>query len=73
MAAAAFVEHRPLASAPHVGTTHHVVISGGREIKTFKTQKEAADWALAQGYTVHVARERHLQDRDTPAHWRRYP
>jgi hypothetical protein len=47
---------------------------GGREIKEFKTQKEAADWAIAQGYKpVHVARERHLQDRESPGHWRHYP
>lgn len=71
--AAAFVEHRPMATDPHAGTTHHAVVSGGREVRDFKTQKEAADWAISQGYTpVHVARERHLQNRDKPDHWRQY-
>lgn len=71
--AAAFIEHRPLASDPKAGTAHHAVVSGGKEVKTFKTQREAAEWAKAQGYhPVHVARERHLQDRDKPDHWRHY-
>jgi hypothetical protein len=72
--AAAYIEHRPLASDPQAGTIYHAVVVNGREFKTFKTQKEAADWAIAQGYTpVHVARERHLQNRDSPDHWRQYP
>jgi hypothetical protein len=71
---AAYIEHRPLASHAHEGTTHHSVVVDGREIQSFKTQKEAADWAIAQGYKpVHVARERHLQNRDRPDHWRHYP
>jgi hypothetical protein len=72
--AAAYIEHRPLASDPKAATTHHAVVSAGREVKTFKTQKEAADWAIAQGYKpVHVAPERHLQNKDVPDHWRHYP
>jgi hypothetical protein len=72
--AAAFIEHRPLASESHASTVHHVVVVSGQEIKTFKTQKEAADWAIAQNYKpVHLARERHLQNRDRPDHWRHYP
>jgi hypothetical protein len=72
--AAAYIEHRPYASGRHAATTHHAVVSGGREVETFKTQKEAADWAIARGYRpVHVARERHLQNRDIPDHWRQYP
>jgi hypothetical protein len=69
----AFIEHRPLASDKSAGTTHHAVVVGGKEIRTFKTQKEAADWAIQNGYTAHVARERHLQNRDRPDHWRHYP
>jgi len=69
----AYIEHRPFATDKNAGTTHHAVVVSGKEIKTFKTQKEAADWAIQQGYTVHVARERHLQNRDRPDHWRRYP
>jgi hypothetical protein len=71
---AAYIEHRPLASHAHEGTTHYSVVVDGREIQSFKTQKETADWAIAQGYKpVHVARERHLHNRDRPDHWRHYP
>jgi hypothetical protein len=71
--AAAFIEHRPLASNPNAGTTHHAVVVGGHEIQSFKTQREAAEWATARGYKpLHVARERHLQNRDVPDHWRHY-
>lgn len=53
---AAYIEHRPLPSHAHEGTTHHSVAVDGREIQSFKTQKEAADWAIAQGHKpVHVA------------------
>ena len=68
----AYVEHRPKASDKSTATTHHVVIVDGDIEHTTNTQKEAADWAIEQGYAVHVARERHLQDRDQPAHWREY-
>jgi hypothetical protein len=70
---AAYIEHRPRSTDPKAATTHHAVVVNGSDEKTFKTQKEAADWAIAQGYKpVHVARERHLQDRDKPDHWRHY-
>jgi hypothetical protein len=69
----AYIEHRPKSDDPSATTVHHVVIVDHAEKATKKTQKEAADWALTEGYTVHVARERHLQDRDQPAHWRKYP
>ncbi|MGE9553854.1 hypothetical protein ACQPT2_22295 [Erwinia amylovora] len=68
----AYVEHRPKADDKTAATTHHVVIVDGTEKHKADTQKEAADWALGEGYAVHVARERHLQNRDTPAHWRAY-
>jgi hypothetical protein len=66
----AYVEHRPTtATKPE----HHVVIVDGVVENTTNTQKEAADWAIKKGYATHVARERHLQNRDNPAHWRVYP
>ena len=37
---------------------------------TFKTQKEAIDWAKANGHAPLVARVRHLNDRNIPDHWR---
>ena len=69
----AYVEHRPLSADKGAATVHHVVIVDQKEIKSVSTQKEAADWALSQGYAVHVARERHLHNRTTPAHYRAYP
>ncbi len=70
--AAAYVEHRPYHSSEYAPTTHFVVIVEGIEVGgTFKTQREAKDYACSRGYRpVHVARVRHLQDRSQPAHWR---
>ena len=69
--AAAYIEHRPLSSDKNATTTHHVVVVGGKEIATYKTQKEAKEAACKAGYRpVHVARERHLQNRDIPDHFR---
>ena len=72
---AAYIEHRPRSTDPDTTTSHYVIVSGGREVGgTFSTQKAAKDKACADGYEpVHVARVRHLQDRDQPAHWRKDP
>lgn len=67
----AYVEYRPRSGDQTHGVTHHVVIVNGSEVQTFNTQLEAEKWACSRGYTVHVARERHRQDRLSPAHWRR--
>lgn len=68
---AAYIEHRPHASSEYAPTSHYVIVVNGQEVGSFHTQKEAKDTACAWGYRpVHVARERHLQDRRTPAHWR---
>jgi len=37
---------------------------------TFKTQREAIDWAKSKGHTPLVARVRHLNDKKKPDHWR---
>ena len=37
---------------------------------TFKTQREAIDWAKAEGHHPLVARVRHLNDKKKPDHWR---
>lgn len=73
--AASFIEHRPHASSEHVLTSHYVVISNGQQVgPDYSTQAEAKDAACTAGLTpVHVARQRHLQDRDQPAHWRKDP
>jgi hypothetical protein len=69
---AAFVEHRPRSTDPKTETRHYVVIVNEKEVGgEFKTQKAAKDYACNVKYKpVHVARVRHLQDRDQPAHWR---
>ena len=37
---------------------------------SFKTQREAIDWAQARGHAPLVARVRHLNDKKRPDHWR---
>jgi hypothetical protein len=37
---------------------------------TFKTQREAIDWAKKNGHSPLVARVRHLNDKKKPDHWR---
>lgn len=72
---ASFIEHRPYASSEHEATSHYVVIVEGKEVGgPFYTQGAAKNYACSQGYhPVHVARQRHLQDRAQPAHWRKDP
>ena len=41
-----------------------------RVLGTFKTQKEAIDWAKKNGHSPLVARVRHLNDKKIPDHWR---
>jgi hypothetical protein len=43
---------------------------GDRVLKTFKTQAAAITWAKSQGHSPHVARVRHLNDKNIPDHWR---
>jgi hypothetical protein len=73
--AAAYIEHRPHASSEHVPTSHYVVIVNGSQVgSNFDTQSSAKNYACKEGYRpVHVARQRHLQDRSQPAHWRSDP
>lgn len=37
---------------------------------TFRTQKEAIDWAKSKDDKPHVSRVRHLNDKKRPDHWR---
>jgi hypothetical protein len=37
---------------------------------TFRTQREAIDWAKGMGHSPLVARVRHLNDKKKPDHWR---
>ena len=71
---AAYIEHRPKSTDKNASTTHHTIVVNGKDNGEYKTQAAAKDKACADGYSpVHVARERHLQDRDQPAHWRKDP
>ena len=72
---AAYIEHRPKSTDKDKATSHYVIVVGGAEKHgEFSTQKAAHDKACSEGYRpVHTARVRHLQDRDTPDHWRHDP
>jgi predicted phosphatase len=37
---------------------------------TFKTQREALEWAKKNGHTPHIVRVRHLNDKKKADHWR---
>jgi hypothetical protein len=37
---------------------------------TFRTQREAIEWAKGRGHASLVARVRHLNDKKIPDHWR---
>lgn len=39
-------------------------------LKTFKTQREAIEWARKERHHPLVARVRHLNDKKVPDHWR---
>jgi hypothetical protein len=39
-------------------------------LATFKTQKEAIEWAKENGHTPHVARVRDKNDKKKPDHWK---
>ena len=68
---AAYIEHRPHATSEHEPTSHYVIVADGEESGNYPTQSAAKTAACNMGYNpVHVARERHLQDRRNPAHWR---
>lgn len=68
---AAYIEHRPHASSEYAPTSHYVIIVDGREIGPYGTQEAAKRAACnAKYHPIHVARQRHLQNRSQPAHWR---
>lgn len=69
---AAYIEHRPHATSEYASTSHYVIVVNESELPNkFSTQSAAKDYACNSGYRpVHVARQRHLQNRAQPAHWR---
>lgn len=40
------------------------------ELHSSRTQEEAIEWAKRNGHVAHVARVRHLNDKNRPDHWR---
>ena len=69
--ASVFVEARPKGRPEGSAITDYVVETAGDQVlKTTATQREAIDWAKANGHTPHVARVRHLNDKKKPDHWR---
>ena len=66
-----FVEARPKGRTEGSPITDYVVEDHADHVLAeCKTQKEAIDWAKANGHSPHVARVRHLNDRKKPDHWR---
>jgi hypothetical protein len=66
-----FVEARPKGRPEGSPITDYVVEDhADHALGTFKTQKEAIDWAKSNSHTPHVARVRHLNDKKKPDAWR---
>lgn len=66
-----YVEARPKGRPEGSPISDYVVESHADEVLgTFRTQKEAIDWARAVGHSPLVARVRHLNDKKRPDHWR---
>jgi hypothetical protein len=66
-----YVEARPKGRSEGSAITDYVVEDHADNVLgTFKTQKEAIDWAKNNSHKPHVARVRHLNDKKKPDHWR---
>ncbi len=68
--ATVFVEARPKGRPESPITDYVVEDHADHTLGTFKTQREAIDWAKRNGHAPHVARVRHLNDKKKPDHWR---
>ncbi len=65
-----YVEARPKGREDSPITHFVIEDHADHVLATFKTQKEAIDWAKTKGHSPHVARVRHLSDKKRPDHWR---
>jgi hypothetical protein len=66
-----YVEARPKGRTEGSAIDDYVVESAADLVlATFKTQREAIEWAKRQGHAPSVARVRHLNDKKRPDHWR---
>jgi hypothetical protein len=66
-----YVEARPKGRPDGTPIDDYVVETDGDHVLgTFKTQKEAIDWAKKNNHHPLVARVRHLNNKKIPDHWR---
>jgi hypothetical protein len=66
-----FVEARPKGKDEGSPIVDYVVEDHADHVlAAFKTQREAIDWAKKNGHRPHVARVRHLSNRQRPNQWR---
>ena len=66
-----YVEARPKGRPEGTRIDDYVVEDhASHELGTFKTQREAIDWAKSKGHSPLVARVRHLNDKKRPDYWR---
>jgi hypothetical protein len=66
-----YIEARPKGAAEDTRIDDYVVEDhADKVLATTRTQKEAIDWAKAEGHSPLVARVRHLNDKKKPDHWR---
>ena len=69
--ATVYVEARPKGRPEGSPIDDYVVEDHADHVlQTFKTQRDAIDWAKKNGHTPHVARVRHLNDKKKADHWR---
>ncbi len=66
-----YVEARPKGRLEGSPITDYVVEDHTDSVLgTFRTQKDAIDWAKSKGHSPLVARVRHLNNKKIPDHWR---
>jgi hypothetical protein len=66
-----YIEARPKGRPEGTHIEDYVVEDhADHQLGSFRTQREAIDWAKQQGHSPLVARVRHLNDRKKPDHWR---
>lgn len=66
-----YVEARPKGRPEGTRIDDYVVEDHADSVLgTFRTQREAIDWAKSKGHNPLVARVRHLNDKKKPDHWR---
>jgi hypothetical protein len=69
--ATVYVEPRPKGRTEGTHIDDYVVEDHADHVLgTFRTQKEAIEWAKSKGHSPHVARVRHLNDKKQADHWR---